>query len=262
MIQQTILLVLHILSHSPKGMSSRHSPKGKSPGHSQTSNMEIEYDVNCSEFNCGALCLGDCGWSSIESKCVSGGTTTPSEMGSGPGCNDQISNQTTIEHHATTITREVTTTLYTTTTENNSNTSSEEKEITTLSTEESYRDTRSQSIIYIPIVCLVIVFLIVGIILKKKKQLVNLNDINDAQSGPQYAEVIDSGVPPVQYDLPEPLKEEVENYDFSFNIEDTEYELGNKEVNYEVASGEPQYEVADNCYEEPVVQDVLYNIAD
>ena len=52
-------------------------------------------------------------------------------------------------------------------------------------------------------------------------------------------------------------------YDLSGNIIDNEYELGNnKEVNYDLAGGEPQYEVADNCYEEPVVQEVLYNIAD
>ena len=338
MIQQTAFLIViqtltHSPRHSPKGMSPGHSP-GDSPSHSMGSTPDI---INCSEFDCGAACLGDCGWSSVESRCVFGGTTSPSEMGRGPGClnyNSQVET-TTISNHGTTQTSEATTSSEeeatssseeeaTTSSEeeatSSSQTTSSEEEATSSSEEEattngdvfiqimgkgedeyqtitispssetnqgSNAESQSNSIIYIPIVCVVLVAIIVGAILRKKKVSVDVRDVENSNKtntvpplnsfGAVYAEAVNYEDPLVQYDVPNKNREEEsygfasENlnstkqpqYDLSGNIIDNDYELGgNQEVNYDLAGGEPQYELANNCYEEPVTQEVLYNIAD
>ena len=53
---------------------------------SASHSMGGQDDINCSQYNCGSACLGDCGWSSEDNRCVFGGTT-PSEN-RGPGCLD------------------------------------------------------------------------------------------------------------------------------------------------------------------------------
>ena len=88
----------------------------------------------------------------------------------------------------------------------------------------SNAESQSNSIIYIPIVCVVLVAIIVGAILRKKKGSVDVRDAENLNKtntvpplnsfGAEYAEAVNYEDPLVQYDVPNKNREE-ESYGFA-----------------------------------------------
>lgn len=213
----------------------------------------------CNNFNCGADCNGNCGWSSLFNKCLWGFHTSLHEINQGPGCltttqsNINSLNTTTTEFfHNSTDTIYNTLMTYTTISSKTSKTSYTPYTIKNLvnysNLNEETNNLPIQNNKIIIIVSTIAFFTIVLIILyiKKKRNMYannNLNVDNEHQNN-------------------------VDNIIFNYSNNNENYNYDNKSDNSEYLEptiqnnikSPPLYEVIDEIYENQ--QTHLYNLAD
>jgi hypothetical protein len=291
MFQQIILLIsTHTFTHSPKGMSASHSAsRGMSAGHSMGSHDD--YIINCSQYRCGSDCIGDCGWSSENNRCVFGGTTTPSEMDYGPGCLDtddttvnmsflQLSTGSTLTSSSSTLTSSsstltsssstLTSSSSTLTSSSSTLTSStlnedfevlgrledDESEIGTISppVEETNQASSSHLVIYIPIICIIVV-LVVVLLVKKKKYQIDIQNIPDKNVKINTIYPFNQE-PYIAAEYADAVNYE-EEFGFNKNIIDTKYEQVG-DIQYDLAGDGQNYEIPNSEPEYEIADNNLY----